>query len=362
MPDRFDFAFVQRENLGLRWFPVSQATVTFKVTGASDPLTLQRMRDAVSSDFKDTQKKVNDCIRSRAGQIRQLSLNARARREDARLVDAGNQQIRRLLDEFKKAADARLAAFEAQEKKKAAKLAAVASPGTSAVKWLITLAWTTYQGASAVKDMYEGESPVKILDGIKGFVDALKDVHALLVVARDQFSDEKTVRLRVKAALKKLQAQKGFTESDVAAVASLVSLYETKVLTIEKSAQRLSSAITQAIREMPSEGITRTARQEAEHALDEQLQALVRLSTTLKRVEKQLTRFKLNLGAAKQAARKEKPESWTQWLAAKGYELKDVAFDAWELNFAQAAKGLSEKVIDALVKKWSVPENVFAAV
>jgi len=362
MADRFDFDFVLNQNLGLKWFPVSQASVTFEVKGDDDPLTLQRMRDAVFPAFKVTQKKVNDLIRARAGQVAVLSLNARARKEDARLIDAGNQQIQKYLDEFERSADALLDAFVLKEAKSAQKLADAPGVGTTTVQWLISFGWSAFQGGKAMADVYGGESPVKILDGIKGFVDALKDIHGLLCFVADQFADEKTVRAKVKAGFKKLQSQRSFSESDVATVAGLVALYETKVLAIEKSAKGLSAKIAKAIGEMPTGGITQEARKEAEDRLDSQLEALVKLSTTLKRVDKALGTYRLNLGAAKAAAKKEAPPGWLAWLAEKGYDLKDIAFDAWELNFAQAAMGLSEKALDALIKKWSVPENVVVAV
>jgi hypothetical protein len=107
----FEVAFVQSRNLGLEWYPVPQATVDFEVTGADDPLTLQRLRDAVSGPFAATQKKINELIASRARHIARPSLNARTRKEDARLIDSGNRQIQRWLDEFKKEADVLLDQF-----------------------------------------------------------------------------------------------------------------------------------------------------------------------------------------------------------------------------------------------------------
>lgn len=356
----FEFAFVQGRNLEQKWYPVQQATVEFELTGADDPLTLQRLRDAVAGPFAATQKKINEMIPSRAGQIAKLSLNARARKEDVRLIDSGNQQIQRWLEDFKKEADGLLDHFAQQEKKKAERIEASATAGASTLKWVISVAWTAYQGVNAVKDIYEGESPAKIYDGIKGFVDALTDLQQLAVYAQDQFADEKTVRAKVKAGFKKLQGQKSFTESDVATVTALVESYETKTLAIEKAARQMSAAITKAIAKLPADGITPAARKEAERTLDEQLQAIVSLSTTLKRVDKQLTGFKLYLGRAKSAAKKDKPQGWLSWIGSMGYDLKDVAFDLYEGNYAQAAKGLSEKLIDKLIKTWSVPENVVA--
>jgi hypothetical protein len=112
----FEVAFVQSRNLGLESYPVPQATVEFEVTGADDPLTLQRLRDAVSGPFAATQKKINELIAARAGQIARLSLDARTRKEDARLIDSGNRQIQRWLDEFKQEAEALLDDFAKQQR------------------------------------------------------------------------------------------------------------------------------------------------------------------------------------------------------------------------------------------------------
>lgn len=354
----FEFAFVQSRNLEQKWYPVKQATVEFELTGADDPLTLQRLRDTVAAPFAATQKKINDMIPSRAGQIAKLSLNARARKEDLRLIDSGNEQIQRWLDEFKAEADGLLDDFAKQEKEKADRIEASASADASTLKWVVSRAWTSDQGVNAVKDIYEGESPQKTVDGIKGFVDALNELYRLAVYVQDRFADEKTVRAKVKAGFRKLQGQKSFTESDVATVMALVETYETKTLAIEKAAREMSAGITNAISKIPADGITPEARKEAERALDEQLQAIVSLSNTLERVDKQLTSFKLYLGRARSAAKKDQPQGWLSWVGSTGCDPKVVAFDLHEGNYAQAARGLSEKPIDKLIKTWSVPENV----
>jgi hypothetical protein len=362
MPGSFDFDFVLNKNLELKYFPVTQASVAFKVTGPSDPVTLQSMRDAVSDEFKATQKKVNDFIQSRNAEISRLSFNERRQKKDIRLVDGGNETIQKFLTEFKKAADDELDAFVRNEEKKAKKLAdAKKAAALSGLKWVISFAWTAVQGAKAAADVYGAEGPLKIYDGINGFIEALKDLYTLLCQLRDQFADEKTVRAKVKAGFKSLQSAGSFTESDVNSVSALVALYETKVLAMEASAKDLSSSISKAIAEVPEAGIKPEVTKEAEGILDERLNRLVLLQETLKKVEKQLLNFKLNLGAAKATAKKETPPSWLAWIASKGYELKDVAFDAWELNFAQAAQGLAEKAIDTLIKTYSKPEDVVIA-
>lgn len=361
MAKKFDFAFVLAKNLGLPHFPVSQAMATFTVTGDEDPLTLQQMRDAVHPQFVATQKKVNDFIQSRNGQIARLGFNDRLRKQDGRLIDEGNKTIQRFLDDFKKAADGELETFERKQAEKARKIAE--SPGTVAtgVKWAISVAWTLYQGTKGAMDALGAEGPLKIYDGIKSFIDALKDLMELLGKAQDQFASEKAVNGRVRAALKAMAGKKTFTESDVKALEELVQLYETKVLGMEMTAKSLSSKLTLAISRVPEKGIAPEAQRDAESKLDGLLKALTALGKKLQPVEKKLKLYKLNLGAAKAYAKKEKAQSWIAWTASKSYDFKDAGWAAWEKDFADVADDLTDKVVDYLIKKFSNPENVVRA-
>src|SRR5580698_10000491 len=214
MPNKFDFDFVLNKNIELKYFPVTQASVTFTVTGDDDPMTLQLMRDAVHPEFVKTQKKINEFIESRNAQISRLGFNERRQHKDAQLIDGGNQTIQKFLAEFKKGADDDLAAFVREQAAKAQKVAAAPSRGTSALKWVITFGWTMYQGAKAVADIYGAEGPLKIYDGIMGFVGALNDLIGLIGKVQDYLADEKTVNTKVRAALKSLAGKKTFSEAD----------------------------------------------------------------------------------------------------------------------------------------------------
>ena len=362
MANKFDFDFVQSKNLNLKFFPVSQASVTFTVTGAQDPTTLQLMRDAVHPEFLKTQKKINDFILSRAGEVQRLSFNQRRQKKDEQLIDGGNQAIQRFLTEFKAAADDALDVFQRKQIEKEKKIAATPGAAASGIKWLITVGWTLYQGSKAVADVWGVEGPLKIYDGIMGFVEALKDLYGLAVKMQGYFQDEKTVNARVRASLKGLTSKKVFTEGDVKALEDLVNLYETKVLHMEMTAKSLSAKITHAIALVPENGIIGEARTDAERKLDELLKSLVTLQITLKPIQKQLLRYKLNCGAAKAHCKKEAPSSWLSWSASKAYEFKDTAFSAWEKKFEDVAKDLTEKTVDYLIKRFSVPENVIPRV
>ena len=362
MANKFDFAFVLSKNIDLKYFPVSQASVTFTVTGDDDPLTLQLMRDAAHGEFVKTQKKINDFIQSRNGEISRLGFNERRQHKDAQLIDGGNQSIQKFLADFKKDADGELAAFVRQQAAKAQKIAAAPGTGTTALKWVISFGWTMYQGAKAVADISGAEGPLKIYDGIKGFVDALNDLIGLIGKVQDYLANEKTVNAKVRATLKSLAGKKTFTEADAKAFEEAVQLYETKVLGMEMTAKSLSGKVTRAITLVPERGITPVARKDAEDKLDDLLKALVKLQTTIKPVEKKLLVFKLNAGAAKAHAKKEQPSSWASWAASKAYDFKDAGWSAWEKDFEDVAQDLTEKGIDALIKKFSVPENVIVKI
>ena len=362
MPNKFDFAFVLDKNIGLKYFPVSQALVTFTVTGEEDPVTLQQMRDAVHGKFTVTQKKVNDFIQSRNGIIAKLGFNERRQKKDVQLIDSGNVTIQKFLADFKKAADGELAAFQREQAAKAQKIASSPSGAAPTVKWIISLGWTMYQGSKAVADMWGAEGPLKIYDGIKGFLDALNDLIGLLGKVQDHFASEKTANAKVRAALKGLSGKKAFTEGDVKALEEAVDLYETKVLGLEMTSKSLSAKVTRAISIIPDKGITPAAQKEAEQKLDEVLKALVKLQKTLPPINNRLKKYRLNLGAAKAFCKKEKPSSWLSWTASTGYDFKDSIWSAWEGNFADVAQDLTEKGVDYLIKKFSVPENVIVPI
>ncbi len=104
MPNKFDFDFVLNKNIELKYFPVTQASVTqVKSMGDDDPMTLQLMRDAVHPEFVKTQKKINEFIESRNTLISRLGFNERRQHKDVQLIDGGNQTIQKFLAEFKKA-------------------------------------------------------------------------------------------------------------------------------------------------------------------------------------------------------------------------------------------------------------------
>jgi len=360
MANKFDFAFVLDKNIGLRYFPVSQAYATFTVTGSEDPLTLQQMRDAVHPKFVETQKKINDFIQSRNAQISRLGAKE-LKRTGAQLIDGGNQAIQKFLGDFKKIADDQLEAFKRQEAVKAAKIAASPNLATSTVKWMISFGWTAYQGGKAILDIWGMEGPLKIADGVKGFVDALNDILDLIGKVQDYFANEKAANTKVRAALRTVLGKRTFTEGDAKALEDAVNLYETKVLGMEMTARSLSAKIAHAISVVPREGIAPAAQAEAEQKLDGLLKGLVKLQQTLQPIQKQLKTYKLQVGAAKASAKKEKPTSWASWAASKGYEFKDAIWASWEGKFDEVKDILQEKVIDALIKKFSNPENVIAA-
>ncbi len=356
MPGKFDVAFVLTKNLKLPHFPVNQCTATFQVKGDTDPLTLQEMRDAIFPEFQKTQTKVNQFIEAQNLKISKLSVNDRKAKKHLQLFEAGNKTIERLLAEFKTAADGQLEAYGRRQMAKAEKVASAPTNTQWGVKWLVSIGWSAYQGYKGVMDFASGESPLKILDGIKGFIDAAKDILGLVQKLLDQRADEKTVNARIRAALKTLGSKKVFTEGDVKSLEDLVSLYEAKVLAMEMSGKSLSAKVASAVTAIPADGITPEAAKQAEKALDEVLKELVKLQTAVKPAQEKLKKYKLTLGAAKQQAKKE-PASWLTW-AVKGYEFKEAGFLALDQKFAEMDWELAEKGIDAVIKTFGDPGNV----
>ena len=94
MAKKFDFAFVQQKNLGLQFFAVTQAYVTFTVTGNDDPTTLQEMRDEVSDEFHKYQKRINEFIKNRNVEISKLS-RKNAKSDAPKLVSGGHTTIQK---------------------------------------------------------------------------------------------------------------------------------------------------------------------------------------------------------------------------------------------------------------------------
>ena len=178
MPDIIKFAFVQTENLDRQYFQVPQAVVNIAVEGAEDPLTHQRMRDAVSDEFAATQKKVNDFIQSRDLQISRLGVNERKRRKNT-LLKTGNDTIQRLLAEFKTSAETELKEFARKEAATAEKVQAATRPENwQTVRWAVSVTWTGVKAIGGLVGVVSSGGLTAPLV-IKEFVDNLVDASGL---------------------------------------------------------------------------------------------------------------------------------------------------------------------------------------
>ena len=330
MPDEIKFAFVLDENLNLKSFKVPQAIVKISVEGAEDPLTHQQMRDAVHDDFLVTQKKVNDFIKQRNGQLAVLGVNARKAKAPG-LVKTGNETIQRLLADFEHSADATLKDFVRANAEKQRQLQAIEETETwRNVRWGISVLWT---GGKALVGLgtavVSGGTATPLV--INEIVSNLMDLKKLFEDLRDKVEDINTMRVRVKQSLTALKSKPRFTNSDVEAFANELKLYEAKLLALEVKAKAISSKINPAITAIAHADANHEATAAAQKALDESLKELVKTSQSIKTAETYISTMKKNLGAARAQARTDPTltavKSWALTAYTKINDYKDIFFE-----------------------------------
>jgi hypothetical protein len=333
MPDEIKFAFVQSDNLKRKFFQVPQAIVAIAVEGAEDPLTHQRMRDAVEDQFTTTQKKINEFIKQRDLQISKLGVNER-KRNKTKLIEAGNQTIEKHLADFKREAESELTDFTRREKETASKVQlAEGSETWRNVRWLVSVSWTGVKAIGGLVSVVSSGGLTTPLV-VKEFVDNLVDLQKLVSDLVDHYADVKQTRARVRQGLTTLKNKSKLTNSDVEAFANEVKLYEGKILSLEVKARAISSKLNaslQALQAMPKQGVKPEAIEKAEKALDESLKELVSLSVSIKAAQKYLTTTKKNLGAARAQAKSDPTlttvKNWVIEAYSKVNDLKDVVLD-----------------------------------
>ncbi len=334
MPDDIKFAFVQTENLNRKFFKVPQATVAISVEGAEDPLTHQRMRDAVADDFKATQKKVNDFIRQRDLQISRLGVNER-KRQKATLIKTGNDSIQRFLADFQKSAGATLAEFARERAERDAKVEeALRTENWRMVRWVFSVGWT---GVKAIGGLVETVSSGGLTAplAIKEFVDNLVDLKKLFDDLSDHYATLEQARARVKTSLASLKSKTRITNSDVDAFANELKLYEAKLLAIEVQARSISTKINAALAAMPKTGVKPEATKAAEDALDNSIKELIECSKSIKPAEVYLAAMKRNLAAARATAKSDPAltavKNWAIAAYSKINDFKDIVLNPREL-------------------------------
>jgi hypothetical protein len=354
MPDDIKFAFVQTENLNRKFFKVPQAMVHISVTGAENPLTHQRMRDAVSRDFAATQKKVNDFIRQRDLQISRLGVNER-KRQKATLIKTGNESIQRFLADFQKSAEATLAEFAREQAAKDALVeSAQQTENWRTVRWVFSVGWT---GVKAIGGLVEavstGGTATPLV--IKDFVDNLVDLKKLFDDMRDHYTTLTQARERVKNSLAALKSKSRFTNSDVEAFANDLKLYEAKLLAMEVQARSISTKINAALSAMPKSGVKPKAVKVAENALDNSIKELIECSKSIQAAETYLATLKKNLGTARATAKQDPTltavKNWAIAAYSKINDFKDIVLNPAELS----------TWIDAAVKIFGDTRNLLEA-
>ena len=351
MPDIIKFAFIQSDNLNRQYFQVPQAIVNIAVEGAEDPLTHQRLRDAVSDEFAATQKKVNDFITSRDVQISRLGVNERKRRKNT-LIKSGNDTIQRLLAEFKTSAEAELEKFARQEPATAEKVEAAARhENWQTVRWGISVTWTGVKAIGGlVGAVSSGGLTVPLV--IKEFVDNLVDLKKLFDDLGEHYMSLAQARKRVRDGLAGLKTKPRLTKSDVETFEGNVKLYEAKLLEIEIKARAISTRLNSALAAMPKTGIKPEAARLAEAALDRSIKELIDCSVSIKSAEKYLATLKKNLATARAAAKTDPAlaavKNWAVAAYTKINDFKDIVLSPSELA----------TWIDAVIKIFGDTRNV----
>ena len=334
MPDIIKFAFVQTENLDRQYFQVPQAVVNIAVEGAEDPLTHQRMRDAVSDEFAATQKKVNDFIQSRDLQISRLGVNERKRRKNT-LLKTGNDTIQRLLAEFKTSAETELKEFARKEAATAEKVQAATRPENwQTVRWAVSVTWTGVKAIGGLVGVVSSGGLTAPLV-IKEFVDNLVDLKKLFDDLGEHYMSLAQARKRVRDGLSGLKTKPRLTKSDVETFAGNVTLYEAKLLEIEIKARSISSKLNSALTAMPKAGIKPEAARLAEAALDKSIKELIECSVSIKAAEKYVGTLKKNLATARAAAKNDPAlttvKNWALAAYTKINDFKDIVLSPTEL-------------------------------
>ena len=354
MPGNIKFACVQTENLNRKFFQVPQAIVEISVEGAADPLTHQRMRDAVSDEFTATQKKINDFIKARDLQVSRLGVNER-KRQKANLIKTGNESIQRHLAEFKNHAEAGLAEFKRKEAAAAAKVeTATRHENWQSVRWAVSVSWTGVKAIGGLAGAVStGGAATPLL--IKEFVVNLIDLKTLFDDLGDHYISLAQARKRVRDGLAGLKSKPRITSSDVEAFSTNAKLYEAKLLAIEVKARSISAKVNAALSAMPKAGIKPEATRLAEEALDKSIKELVECSVSIKAAETYLATMKKTLGAARASAKSDRAltavKNWAIAAYGKINDFKDIVLSPTELA----------TWIDAAVKIFGDTRNVLEA-
>jgi hypothetical protein len=354
MADEISYNMIERANLELDFFPVDQAEVILQVKGDTDPLTLQMIRDAVFPDFKASQKKINEYVKSLNGQIRSLSKNA-MRLKGKKMVEGGNAKIESMLGDFKSDAQAAIVALEKEQKAKADKAEQSPSATEWAVSWTIAVLWSASKIPKALGELFEGD-PVGMAAAAKDFIEALGDLKELFTKLSNQFETADTAKTKVQTQLKKMKTQKSISESDVKALEDSVDLFDAKVAGMEVQAKVLSKKINAAIASIPDE-VNEKAIEDAQKTLQGNLEAIVDLSSAIKKAQAHLKTYRLKLGQARQAAKKES-KSWLD-LAGDALGWKDMLdVTSWTAAAKVIIEKKQEDAIDELMKEFGNVDNL----
>lgn len=333
MPEVIKFAFVKTDNLNCKSFTVPQAIVEIAVNGAADPLTHQKMRDAVSELFKTTQTAVNNDIEQRDLRIARMGVNERMLKKKIE-IESGNNKIQELLANFKKEAQDELTAFKKREEVLEQKVTeANRRENWRGVNWTISMAWTGLKLFLDVGEVVTGP-PVAIPLIVKQFVDNLMDLKDLYEDWGKYYASLGDMRKKVREGLTALKNKPKLSKSYVEQFGRDVDLFGDKLMLLESKTKAMSAKVTGLLASAPKKGINTAGQQKAEQTLHNCLTELVAASTEIKKASAYLVILKKNLGLAKANAKSDPTfatvSSWAEIAYKTVNDFKDFVLKPQE--------------------------------
>jgi chromosome segregation ATPase len=339
MADQISFALVLDKNLKLENLKLKQIETVINVRGDTDPVTLQRMRDAVRDSFQDRRKNLNALIAKSEGNLAKIK-NRKDRQKAAKVA---LQAIDKQVKGFEKNLNTRIVAFCREEEKKTAEFDA------AQVKWGIATMWSA---GAVLKDTVTGIAalfasaalpPASLALG-KAIADLALDMKGLYQDLRDACKSEADVRKDISNAFKKLKAikkPKPVPKSSVNQLDKSIQLHKAKLDEIEMRAKQIGARLNGFLKLSEKPGLSKNGKKILRGAIDKRIKEIVKLNTDLKKGRSQYTSF---LSKYKQAKKRQATDAWSivDW-SLEVYDVVNKLF-SWTVEFGDV-----EKQMDMLV-------------
>jgi len=248
---KISFALVLSSNLKKPNTQMQQIEVVLEVTGDTDPLTLQKMRDVANKSFLKKRSGFNGII----AQTEKVLAQLKSKKTFESKLKGFHKEVDRRLKDIEKDLDKQVTAFC----KKDAELAAIYKKTRN---WFAVKAtWDGSKIASASMEALAkgtagaltGGLNMATLSAVKTCVDLARDIYKLGKEAADYHRDEAKQRKVIKAVLKKLTSlkpPKSVGKTAIDAVEEAFKPYPQKVLlqrqNAKETAKRLDKLLKQA--------------------------------------------------------------------------------------------------------------------